>query len=324
MLTADPQARTQRLGEILEILGRAAAPEDSELLLSFAPVVYQEMPDWMALGVPVPELAARLRDNFRFFVKEFPPPAQLYRGLPGIHVVVRNSEEREALHASGAKTIPLETTIVECHTPDAPFVFESLKNYLRKAGLRVFSAIHPILTVRRQWERIVWIGDAAAEGDKELLCRFRIERLDSKERLRHVQHEIFSVLKCVFLAVEDFSEMTSAVAALGGRLRPRREGAGSAESARAFLRWLLEDNYVFMGAVSYRIGADGQPDRIPETATGVFTDPTLLPVVFPGLVEEVEGHLAPAADDARIIDVDYCNNASAIYHLEPIDDIVVR
>src|SRR5262249_41880898 len=42
------------------------------------------------------------------------------------------------------------------------------------------------------------------------------------------------------------------------------------------------------------------------------------------LVEEVEGHLAPAADDDRIVDVDYCNNASAIYHLEPIDDVVVR
>jgi NAD-specific glutamate dehydrogenase len=75
----------------------------------------------------------------------------------------------------------MDTTIVETHTPDAPFIFDSLKNYFRKAGLRVFSAIHPILTVRRQWERVVWIGDPYQEGDKELLCRFRIEHVESKD-----------------------------------------------------------------------------------------------------------------------------------------------
>jgi hypothetical protein len=30
------------------------------------------------------------------------------------------------------------------------------------------------------------------------------------------------------------------------------------------------------------------------------------------------------AEDDRIIDIDYCKNASAIYHLRAIDDIVIR
>ncbi len=324
MPTTTPQERATRLSEILELLASQAPPEDRELLRSFVPLVFREMPDWMAVGISAAELSGRLLDNFRFFVHEIPPPFQLFHGLPGLHVVVRNSQEQEALHVRGGKLLPLETTIVETHTPDAPFIFESLRNYLRRAGLRVFSAIHPILTVRRQWERIVGIGEASAEGDKELMCRFRIQRLDSKERQRKVQHEIFSVLKSVFLAVEDFPEMTGVVRALGPRLRPRFEGGAGVASARAFLDWLLHDNYVFMGSVGYRIGPDGQPDRIPDTASGVFTDPALLPVVFPGLVEEVEGRLLPGDDDARIVHVDYGNNASALHHLEPIDDVVVR
>ena len=59
-------------------------------------------------------------------------------------------------------------------------------------------------------------------------------------------------------------------------------------------------------------------------ALGVFKDPTLLPVVFPGLMEVQRTHLRPAATDERIIDIDYCPNAQAIHHLEPIDDIVIR
>ena len=51
---------------------------------------------------------------------------------------------------------------------------------------------------------------------------------------------------------------------------------------------------------------------------------TLVPVVFPGVIEELETHLVPRPGDDRIIDIDYCNSAEAIYHVEPIDDVVIR
>ena len=324
MLSVSAEDKARKLDEILEHLQKTRPDENWELLQSFARVVYDGIPEWMVTGIDARELGERLWDNFRFFVKELPPPNQLYRGLPGLHVVARHSREEESLHLVDGKAIPIETTIVETHTPDAPFIFGSLMNYFRKAGLRVFSAIHPIVTVRRQWERVEWIGDAHAEGDKELLCRFRIEHIESKERLRRVQDEIFSVLKCVFLALEDFAEMTSMVSGATDELRSCREGAEDLEPARAFLKWLTDENVILMGIMSYRIAPDGTADRIPESALGTFRDPALLPIVFPGLVEEVESQLAPAVDDKRIVEIDYCSNASAIYHLEPIDDIVIR
>ena len=267
----------------------------------------------------------RLYEQFRFVVREMPPPQQLYKGLPGLHVAAHNPDPATWVSAGPANGLPTEITVVETHTPDAPFIFESLKNYFRKAGLRVFSAVHPIFTARRQWERIAWIGGPHEEGSREVYCYFQIERIDSKERLRHLEHEIFSVLKCVFTAVEDFQDMLRTVARDGPAPQAAAAGRRATSRPRArFLDWLLEDNYIFQGTVKYRIGPDGLPDRIHESATGVFTDPELLPVVFPGLIEEVEAHLVPSAEDHRIVDIDYCNNASAIYHLEPIDDIVIR
>ncbi len=324
MPSVSSEDKQRKLDEVLEHLKKIKADENWELVESFAKVVYGGLPEWMIEGVSAPNLANRLADNFRFFVKELPPPPQLYRGLPGLHVVARHSVEEEWLPSVGGKTIPMDTTIVETHTHDAPFIFDSLMNYFRKAGLRVFSAFHPILTVRRQWERVEWIGDAHAEGDKELLCRFRIEHIESKERLRRVQHEIFSVLKCLFLALEDFEEMTNTVSEITGDMRSRSDKAEDLEPARAFLKWLTDENFILMGLMSYRIAPDGTGDRIAESALGAFRDPALLPVVFPGLVEEVESQLVPAPDDERIIEIDYCSNASAIYHLEPIDDIVIR
>ena len=63
---------------------------------------------------------------------------------------------------------------------------------------------------------------------------------------------------------------------------------------------------------------------IQDSVTGVFNDPELLPVVFPGLMEEVESHILPAPDDSRIVSLDFCKNSSAIHHLDPIDYIVLR
>jgi glutamate dehydrogenase len=322
MLTADPQRRAATLAEVTEILKREAAPEDRDLLLALAPVVFAEMPDRLALGLAPAALAARIRSHFRFIAREIPPAFQLYRGLPGIHVWARNPGESEAMAMGAGQGVPLETTVIETHSSDTPFIFDGLKNYFRKAGLRVFSAIHPVFTVRRQWERIVWIGGPHDEGSKECYCHFQIEPVESKERLRRIEHEIYSVLKAVFMAVEDFPDMVRTCREIGPRLRSRKPG--DLGSAQAFLDWLLDDNHILMGTIRYRLGPGGLLDRIDETATGVFNDTTLLPVVFPGWVEEVETHLHPAAGDDRIIDIDYCNNASAIYHLEPIDDIVVR
>ncbi len=245
MITVDAGRRAARLEELMQALERHSDPADRELLRSFAPVVYDSLPDSVALGLSSDALTRRMIDYFRFFVREFPPPTQVYRGLPGIHVVVRNPVEADEQRIVHGRILPLETTIVETHTLDAPFIFESLKNYFRRAGLRVFSAIHPMLSVRRQWERIVALGPPQEEGSRESFCHFRIERVDSKERLARIEHEIYSVLKAVFTAVEDFEDMRRVVRELGPKLRDRNARRG-ARRARARLPRLAAERQLHL------------------------------------------------------------------------------
>ena len=324
MITTDRAKRDAKLTQLLETISAKAHREDRDLLLQFAPVVFAETPDRIALSITPEALSERIYRHFRFVTREIPPAAQLYRGVPGIHVSVYNPDETTSNAIGEGGDLPSETTVVETHTVDAPFIFDSLKNYFSRAGLRVFSAIHPIFTVRRQWERVVWMGGPHDEGSKEVYCHFQIEPVDSKERLRRMEHEIFSVLKCVFLAVEDFRRMLKVVAETGARLRSRRGDERELNSARAFLDWLLDENYIFLGAARYRPGPNGTCERDQDSIQGVFSDSDLLPIVFPGLIEELESHIIPQDGDDGIIGLDYCRNASAIYHLEPIDSIVLR
>ncbi len=324
MITADPTKRAQILDEVQAVLTATAPEGDRELLGVFAGVVVSELPDSVIFRLPAPALAARLGEYFRFVAHTMPPEVQLYRGLPGIHVDVRNFDDAEDRVMAGHDGGPHEVTIVETHTPDAPFIFESLTNFFKNEGLRVFSAIHPRMTVRRQWEQVVHVAEHGQEGSQELFCQFRIERIDRTDRMRRLEHQIFSLLKSVFLAVADFTAMAAAVRAAGGRVRGRGGEVADADASRQLLDWLIDDNFVLLGVMRYVPGADGVLQPQEDSALGAFRDPSLLETVFPGLPADITRNLSPAVDDRRIIDIDYCVNGRAIHHLGPLEDVFIR
>ena len=323
MITQDPAARALRLAEIEDTLKAAAGSEDAALLLAFSRAFYVEMPDSIALDGDPKRTAQRLTQHFNFFVHEVPEANQAGQGAPGLHVKARNIGISETRVIAG-KTISAEVTVVETHTLDAPFIFESLKNYFRKAGLRVISSVHPILSVKRQWGKITSVAPASEEGTKELLCHFRIDKVEDKDRLREIEHEVHAVLKAVFVSVADFAAMGRAVAEAAARVRDRKGDAPRQQSAKAFLEWLLDDNYIFQGVARYSVTAAGELDRKGDLALGVFTDPSLLSVVFPQAIEEIETRMLAAPTDDRIVVIDYGNHAASIHSLDPIDDIVIR
>ncbi len=323
MITQDPSARAFRLAEIEDVLKALAEPEEAGLLLSFGRAVFNEMPDSIALEGAARRTAERLTQHFQFFVHEVPEAQQAGSSVPGLHVRARNLGVSENRVIAG-KTVSSEVTAVETHTLDAPFIFDSLKNYFRNAGLRVVSSIHPILSVKRQWGKVVSVAPASEEGTKELLCHFRIERVEDKDRLREIEHEIHAVLKSVFASVGDYSAMQRTVTEAASRIRDRKADGPRRESANAFLQWVLNDNYILLGVARYAVTSAGELDRRGEASLGVLGDSSLLAVVFPGMIEEIESRLLPAPSDDRIVVIDYGSHAAAIHSLEPVDDIVVR
>jgi len=323
MITRDPFARALRLAEIEELLKATAPPEDAALLLDFSRAFYAAMPDSIALDSDAQRTAERLTQHFNFFVHELPDAHQAGPGVPGLHVRVRNLGVTETRVIAG-KTISAEVTVVDTHTLDAPFIFESLKNYFRKASIRVISTVHPILSVKRQWGKVTAIGPAGDEGTREVHCHFRIDKIEDEDRLREIQDEIHAVLKAVFASVHDFSAMCRNLSETAARIRDRRGDSARLQSSKEFLDWLQNDNYILQGLACYKASPGGELVRQSESALGVFTDPDLLSVVFPHMVEEIEQRLIPGPEDDRIIVIDYGNHAASLHSVEPVDDVVIR
>ena len=127
-----------------------------------------------------------------------------------------------------------------------------------------------------------------------------------------MEHQIYSLLKTVFLAVEDFQAMIGAQCATRGSAcaTPRRPEQ-SADAPQGVPRsGCSTTTTCIMGMLRYTAGPDGEFDADQDGALGVFKDPTLLPVVFPGLMERSGSHLKSPGRRRRIVDIDYCTNVA--------------
>lgn len=163
-------------------------------------------------------------------------------------------------------------TVVEVVNDDMPFLVDSIGMELTRQGLGIHLLVHPVAAVRRDGAgRLVDLDPPApagngASGDggngaagaeaapapaatRESLMHVEIDRQSDPEALARIEAGVRHALGDVRLAVEDWRAMRARVDDALAELR-----AGSAhlspdylDEAEAFLRWLAEDHFTFLG-----------------------------------------------------------------------------
>lgn len=156
-------------------------------------------------------------------------------------------------------------TVVEIVNDDMPFLVDSVTMEINRQGLALHSAIHPVFRVWRGGTGIERIAPAGAGegGDNsrlESFIHFEIDRTGEASRLDALRNGISQVLVDVRAAVEDWPKMCDITRATIG-VMAQAPDAASAESveARAFLEWMMDDHFSFLGQRDYQLVArDGR------------------------------------------------------------------
>ena len=179
--------------------------------------------------------------------------------VPGAHLVrVYNPRfEEHGWHS--------EHTAIETVQDDMPFLVDSVRMAVNRAGLTVHLIVHPVIAARRDAEgRLIAVLEQPAPEDDarwESMMHFEVDRQTDAGALAALGAEIERVLHDVRSAVEDWEAMR-------GRLRASIDALGQdvgavddaelAES-RAYLVWLDRDHFTFLGCRDYRLArqADG-------------------------------------------------------------------
>ncbi len=225
-----------------------------------------------ALGKPGPENLTRFEATFLNQILEDFDSEELPDLWPDTIAAVVTAFWAYGATRSGAQTLrriePVgEGTaydVVEIVQSDSPFIVETVMGELIDQGVSIRSMFHPVVTVWRDAEghRLAGEGDAG-DGLPESMMLVFIERLSAEKRTQ-VLNGLKESVNDLKLAVRDFPRMQKLLAQEIETLeRLRDTGTLKADPAvidenLAFLKWVDENHFVFLGARGYSYPRDGE------------------------------------------------------------------
>jgi glutamate dehydrogenase len=130
---------------------------------------------------------------------------------------------------------------------DKPFLLDSTMDELTALGVDVRLVAHPVLGVAREpGGRLTALSP---DGARESLIHIHIGRIDDKDRIAGILRGLADVLAEVHLAVAGWRPMLARVSEVIADLirQPPPLPVDEIAEAIAFLQWLLQDNFTFLG-----------------------------------------------------------------------------
>jgi glutamate dehydrogenase len=180
-------------------------------------------------------------------------------------------------------------TVVEIVSDDMPFIVDSVTMELSRQGYAIDLIIHPVMRVMRDRagelvEVFPWgaggqkdgRGGATEDGPRsESVVHAEVARQSDPDRLSVLQAGVELVLEEVRAAVEDWQPMRERAVELAAELAQSPPGIDPHELAesRAFLRWLSQDQFTFLGYREYKLTIEeegGELSAVPGSGLGIL------------------------------------------------------
>ncbi|MFO8024549.1 NAD-glutamate dehydrogenase [Thiohalophilus sp.] len=150
-------------------------------------------------------------------------------------------------------------TVVEVIQQDMPFLVDSIRMALNRYGLTVHLIVHPVMRIERDEQgRINQVFDASDIGDEtsnEACMYFEVDRQSDPEILQELHNEIERVLQDIKVCVRDWQPMREQLRTIVESIKqtPLPLNEEQIEEDIAFLQWLDQDHFTFIGYREYAL-----------------------------------------------------------------------
>ncbi|MFU8815864.1 MAG: NAD-glutamate dehydrogenase [Pseudomonadales bacterium] len=229
--------------------------DEDPLLLEFARIWWSRIPEQDLKPRVAQNDAAATIDCWRALRSRDPQAIDIH--------VMNPTAARDGWHS--------RFTVVRVMTPDMPFVTDSVLMALSHDGLITHHLGNVVLSIRRDGHNgVEAISRERGWPQREVFIYAEIDRIADSE-LGRLRQRLDDGLADVRAAVDDFSAMKTRLMTLTAGLRtaPPPLPASQLDEALAFLDWLPQNNFTFLGYRSFDYG-DGLIRQTDEEALGVM------------------------------------------------------
>ncbi len=224
-------------------------------------------------------------------------------------------------------------TVVEIVTDDMPFLVDSLTMSLTEENRGIHLVIHPQILVRRDVTgRLSRVCDAESASIADEPCELNeswmhieIDRESDSAEFRHIEQRLWRTLSDVRVAVEDWPRMRDQAKSIVAELKtsPPPLPEVDIDEGRAFLAWLADDHFTFVGYREYQLGYVDDEVVLrarPGTGLGVLR--------FDQDMSHASGRLPPAvaakAHEKQLLIITKANSRSTVHRPAYLDYVGVK
>ena len=171
-------------------------------------------------------------------------------------------------------------TAVEIVTDDMPFLIDSVGTELNRRGFGVHLIIHPVITVSRDADgallEVLGPQTVPVEGlIAESVIHAEVQRQTAPAQLEALRDHLLRVIGEVRAAVEDWPQMRERPLEIAAELHHTPPPVDPEEVAetRAFLVWLADHHFTFVGYREYEIVTEDDEVRlssVPASGLGIL------------------------------------------------------
>lgn len=169
-------------------------------------------------------------------------------------------------------------TIVEIVVPDSPFLVDSVKMALTRLDLSSHLMLHNPTQISRSDSGSV-VGVSSGEGVFQSLFHIEVDRLSSKAEMTALKTELLDIFTDTSLVVNDWLKMVERLKEVTDQVEQQKDSipvdGQRFDETLAFLRWLGEHNFTFMGYKEYdlaSVNGDTELQPTKEQGLGLFAN----------------------------------------------------
>ena len=167
-------------------------------------------------------------------------------------------------------------SVLEIINDDMPFLVDSVVGELNSRGLEIRLFVHPVFLVRRDaaGRLVEFEAPDTTDARRESFIHFHVEEIDDPSHRAEVMRALGEILAEVRGSVRDWRPMLARMREVIGELETKPPPLAREEIGEvvAFLKWMAEGNFTFLGARDYAFTNNETLAPVSETGLGLLRD----------------------------------------------------
>ena len=225
-------------------------------------------------------------------------------------------------------------TVVRTNVSERPFIVDTIREFLSSQDLQIAHFVYPLMTVERDEDG--WITDLLPSGERtrtESMVYTEVARVADPDVRELLRAETARRLGDVVKATDDFGLMIDkigdVVSELGFRMRDVGERRDEFREIQAFLRWLRDGGFVFMGYRSYTFqpiepGGEDAVTVDPGSGLGILQDEERSNYARPVFISQMPDEMRERALSGPVLIISKTNAESTVHRRARMDYIGVK